>query len=155
MTADERHRIEAKVLELELICQSDDGKENQKARLGLIGSLLMAYPVAAGSEESGKARAMAYLVALDDVPPWAVSEAIRKWHRRECGEKQNYSFAPAPAELRLVCMTILDPARLAIGHLKAVLNAMTLERAMDPKPIQEPEVKSADGKVYKIGIRRL
>jgi hypothetical protein len=48
---------------------------------------------------------MAYLSAIDDVPPWAVAEAIRRWHRGEGGGKDaNYRFAPAPAELRYAAM---------------------------------------------------
>ena len=136
MTADQRLRIEAKVRDLRMVCEADDSQANQKARLGLLATMLMAYPMAGGSEESGKARANAYLVALDDLPPWAIADAIRKWHRGEGGGKDcNYRFAPAPAELRFAVMQILQPAKQTIAHLESVLSALTVERAMDPTPV--------------------
>lgn len=137
LSTDERARISGRVAELQGICESDDGTENRKVRLGLIGSMLMAYPTSGGSEEAGRARAGAYLVALDDVPPWAIAEAVRRWHRGEGGfSGSNYRFAPAPAELRFAAMHILQPAKQAISHLNSILSALTIERAMDPAPIE-------------------
>jgi hypothetical protein len=139
LTADERARIGAKVAELRSISESDDSTENQKSRLGILATMLMAYPMAGGSEETGRARAGAYLLALDDVPPWAINVAVRRWHRGEGGGNgANYRFAPAPAELRGAAMQVLQPAKQTIAHLTSVLNALTIERAMDPAPIEEP-----------------
>jgi hypothetical protein len=138
LTADERLRIEAKVRELRVVIEADDSQDNQKARLGLIANMLMAYPTAGGSEESGRARATAYLAALDDVPPWAIADAARRWHRGEGGGRDaNYRFAPAPAELRYSVMQILQPGRQTVVHLQNLLNALTLDRAMDPTPIED------------------
>lgn len=136
LTADDRARIEARARELRMVSEADDSQDNQKSRLGLIANMLMAYPTAGGSEESGKARATAYLGALDDVPPWAIADAIRRWHRGEGGGNgANYRFAPAPAELRYSVMQILQPAKQTIVHLESILTALTIERAMDPTPI--------------------
>jgi hypothetical protein len=139
LSTDERTRIAAKVSELRDVSESDDAPINRNARLGLIGQMLMAYPMSGGSEETGKARAGAYLGALDDLPPWAINEAIRRWHRGEGGgSSASYRFAPAPAELRYAAMQILQPAKQTIAHLECVLNALTIERAMDPTPIERP-----------------
>ena len=139
LTAEQRSRLSAKIAELRSACESDDSQENKKARLGLLANLLMAYPMAGGSEETGKARAGAYLAALDDIPPWAIAEAVRRWHRGEGGSKDsNYRFAPAPAELRFAAMRIIEPATSVIAHLESVLNAMTIEEAMDPS-FKSPE----------------
>lgn len=134
LTADIRARIEAQVAQLRNIADADDGQENRKARLGLIASMLMAYPMANGSEESGKARAQAYLGALDDVPPWVIADAIKRWHKGQFSGEHNYRFAPAPAELREGCMSILQPAKQTIAHLEDVLTASTIDEAMDPNP---------------------
>jgi hypothetical protein len=131
--------IGAKLDQIRAVTLADDSTENRKARLGLIANMLMAYPMAGSSEEAGKARAMAYLAALDDVPAWAIAEAIRRWHRGECGPDRNYRFAPAPAELREVAMTVLQPGKQTIAHLESLLTALTLEQAMDPKPIEQPQ----------------
>jgi len=138
LTADERMRIEAKVRDLRMVMESDDGQDNQKARLALIANMLMAYPMAGGSEESGRARATAYLAALDDVPPWAIADAVRRWHRGEGGGRDaNYRFAPAPAELRYSAKQILQPGLQTVAHLQDILGALTIERAMDPTPIED------------------
>jgi len=137
LTDSQRALIEAKVKELRTASESDDKPENQKSRLALVANVLMAYPVSGGSEESGRARAQAYLAAIDDIPPWAISETIRKWHRGECGPDHNYRFAPAPAELRAAAMKLLQPAKQTIAHLEGLLNALTLDRAMDPTPLQD------------------
>jgi hypothetical protein len=127
-----RARITAILADMHTIAEADDGQENRKSRLALIASMLMAYPTAGGSEESGKARAQAYLVSLDDVPPWAIAEAIKRWHKGQFSGQHNYRFAPAPAELREGCMSVLQPAQQTIAHLEDVLRASSLEDAMDP-----------------------
>jgi hypothetical protein len=114
---------------------------------------LLASPVANGTQEAGRARAEAYLVALDDIPPWAIAEAIKRWHRGECGHGYNYRWAPAPAELRELSNERLRPAKETIAHLEALLGALSLERAMDPSPV-DPEVTSESGCVVRIGMRR-
>lgn len=155
LTDSERARIAAKIAELQAVAEADDAPENQKSRLGIVASMLMAYPMSGGSEETGRARAMAYLAALDDLPPWAVADAVRRWHRGECGADHNYRFAPSPAELRGAAMDILQPARQTIAHLTSILTALTIERAMDPAPIPQPEVKSTGGQVVPIGVRKM
>jgi hypothetical protein len=155
LSTDERARIGAKIADLQAITEVDDGPENQKSRLGLVASMLMAYPMSGGSEETGRARAMAYLAALDDVPPWAIADAVRRWHRGECGADHNYRFAPSPAELRGAVMGILQPAKQTISHLTSILTALTIERAMDPTPLPAPEIKSTGGQVVPIGVRKM
>lgn len=132
LTADVRARIGARLAEMRAVAEADDGQENRKSRLALIASMLMAYPMAGGSEETGKARAQAYLAALDDVPPWAIADAIKRWHKGQFSGEHNYRFAPAPAELREGCMHILQPAKQTIAHLEDVLAASTIDEAMDP-----------------------
>lgn len=136
LTAEDRSRISEKLVELRTVSESDDSADNQKSRLGLVANMLMAYPMSGGSEESGRARSQAYLIALDDVPPWAIADTIKLWHRGQCGPDHNYRFAPAPAELRASAMHLLQPAKQVISHLESLLSAMTLERAMDPAPIE-------------------
>lgn len=153
MTADQRLCIRQKIAELRAASEADNGTENRKARLALVGNLLLAYPIPNGTSEAGRARAEAYLVALEGVPPWAIAEAIRRWHRGECGQGYNYRWAPAPAELRQLSKERVRPASETIAHLESVLGAIALERAMDPTPI-DPEAKSESGRVVQIGIRR-
>ena len=45
---------------------------------------------------AGEARGEAYMAALEDIPYWAVEEAIRHWYRGECGA-HDYRWPPDPA----------------------------------------------------------
>lgn len=139
LTAEQRARIKAKLEEIERVTSADDGPENRKARLGVVANMLLAYPMSGGSEEAGRARAQAYLVALDDLPPWVIAETIKRWHRGQCGD-HNYRFAPAPAELRQCTLDILSSAKGTADQLRTLLNALTIERAMDPAPVETPNV---------------
>ncbi|MCC7047184.1 MAG: hypothetical protein IT562_10765 [Alphaproteobacteria bacterium] len=110
--------------------------EARLARLALITKLLMGYPSGQSSAEAGKARGEVYEAALDDVPPWALAAAARKWHRGEC--EGNHDFAPAPARLRALCLGIIQPHQDAIAHLDDLLAASgTIEKALDPA--EEPK----------------
>lgn len=144
LTDEKRAEIERKIHELRPVAFAENTVENRKAWLGLISSMLLAYPISGGSEQAGRARAEAYLFALDDVPPWIVSDVIRLWHRGECGDRYNYRFAPAPAELREICLWKLMGARSVLEHLEALLIAPTLEQAMrgEMQPVEQPKLRA-------------
>ena len=38
----------------------------------------------------------------------------------------------------LAAMQVLQPAKQTIAHLSSILNALTIEQAMDPRPIDLP-----------------
>lgn len=139
LTDSERRRAEALLAELEAATLAHG--DVRKEQFGLISKMLLTYPVANASTESGKARGEAYLEALDDVPPVVLAQAIRQWNRGEAGD-HDYRWAPAPAVLRAVCTKIREPLMSAAADLRALLGAVSLERAMDPKPL-EAEVPTA------------
>ena len=154
MTDDERSRIRLKIAEFRAVSEAGDGVENRKARLELVANFLLTFPTSNGTHEAGRARAEAYLLALDDLPPWAIAGAIKRWHRGEWGQGYDYRWAPAAAELRAHSRDELRPIKETIARLEAVLGALSLERAMDPSPI-EPEFKSESDRVVHIGMRRI
>jgi hypothetical protein len=83
----------------------------------------MVAPTADKSDETTVAKVSVYLDdALDDLPAWAVENAVRRWHRAECGV-HNYTFAPAPGVLRGIALQELEPAKLVLRQLKLVLSA--------------------------------
>lgn len=65
-----------------------------------ISKMLLALPSREAGEFAAEAKSEAYMAALDDVPFWAVNEAMRRWYRGECGPKFDYRWQPAPATLR-------------------------------------------------------
>jgi hypothetical protein len=112
------------------------GVETAQARLALLTKMLLVYPSAGNSEASGQARAEAYLDTLGDIAPWAIDRALRKWNRGECGDQHDYRWAPAPAVLLASCRLVIWQYTRAMEHLEGLLNATTLERAMDSRPIE-------------------
>jgi hypothetical protein len=119
----------------DLRAQCTSGPERQADRFGLIAKMLMTYPTPNATEQTGAARGDAYLEALDDVSPAILAEAIKKWNRGEAGD-HDYRWAPAPAVLRSICTKAADPLKDAIRDLKTLLGALSIDRAMDPRPIE-------------------
>jgi hypothetical protein len=65
-----------------------------------VTKMLLALPAPKSSEAGNEAKGEAYLAALDDIAPWAVQEAIRKWYRGEHGAGYDYRWSPVPSDLR-------------------------------------------------------
>ncbi len=115
------------------------GREQIVARGVVLAKMLMAAGGTAMTEKVAQARAEAYTEALDDMPAWAIAQAVKRWHRGECGD-HNYAFAPAPAVLRSIVDNILRPYRNALAKVETAINAITLDRAMDSAPL--PRIES-------------
>jgi hypothetical protein len=133
--------------------------EAAKARLALLTRMLLAMPMGGSSSEAAaEARADMYDEALSDIPPWAIDVAIKRWGKGDVPElgmgSLNFTFAPASAILRKICKLELHPYEDQALKLTRVLEAISLERAMDPSPIA-PGVKSESGRVVRIGMRRI
>ncbi len=83
--------------------ETDAGAEG--ATLVIVTKLLLALPGQRTSETGAEAKGEAFMAALEDLPPWAVEEAVRGWYRgtsRYLDPKQPHDFrwTPAPAILR-------------------------------------------------------
>lgn len=92
---------------------------------------MLALPVARQNEVGAEASGEAFLAALDDIPTWAVDEAIRRWHRGECDNSQhghsfNYHWRPSPAELRRVSLTV-QASFVATSGLAALRRLLSAE----------------------------
>jgi hypothetical protein len=130
-TLTERDRADAETLgrELDVLLLGETGS-NAQGRIVLLTKLLMAYPAVGVTAAGAEARAEAYLTALDDIPAWAIAEAIRKWHRGEFGMQYDYTWAPAPAILRRVAEKALAPVKEALQRITDVLKAKPLAEMM-------------------------
>lgn len=134
LTSSQRAEAERKAAELTLAL-SAEGEANYKARAVILMRVIRAGGGAALTELAAEAKALAYRDAVDDMPAWAIGEAARRWNRGECGD-HNYNFPPAPAVLRQIVEAVLAPYRITLDKVETILNAVTLERAMDPAPIE-------------------
>ncbi len=94
--------------------------------LTIVVKMMQALPGAKSTEDSAEAKAEAYMAALDDIPPWAVREAVRKWYRAECGPKFNYSWAPGPGDLRTISRIEEARVRHRVDSLNKIAFAVPL-----------------------------
>jgi hypothetical protein len=106
----------------------------EKRALQAIGKVVGFYATGQLNESQAAVKCEVYLSTLNDLPAWAVEEAVNRWFRGECGEGHNYSFAPSPAVLREIASFV---ARVAAGQLilfRRILNAKAL-----PPPVTEEQ----------------
>jgi hypothetical protein len=106
--------------------RAEDQRDLDRAAV-LLANVLTAFGTAASSEKVQKMRAQAYLLALEDLPAWAIEEACHRWLRGEAGDF-NYSFAPSPPQLRTVAIAQRD---------KRVHLRKALERLLTAEPERE------------------
>lgn len=87
--------------------------------------------VLAGERKSDlieEARSEVYLDVLDDVPCWAVENAVRRWFKHDCGTDErgkpfDYRWAPDPGTLRQIAHEDYAVLRLRIGKAQRILDA--------------------------------
>ncbi|MBR1287574.1 hypothetical protein JQ597_36525 [Bradyrhizobium sp. AUGA SZCCT0177] len=146
-TFDETQREAARNIKNELerdLVPADPNLAHQQ-RLMLIGPMLLVYPTSDPSEETTMARGAAYLESLDDIPPWALADAIRQWNRGEAGD-QHYAFMPPPAVLRGLALSHLVVERMrqlliAAPSLEAALRDESKSQNADSEPFKPLFVK--------------
>lgn len=143
MSEEERNQSTSLLAELQALMDGTnlEPKVCSKARYSILTKMLMSYPMAASaSAEQGVARLEMYLEALEDMAPWAISNALKRWNKGECDDigmgQLNYNFAPAPAILRAICKSEIRPFENQAVKLSRLLSAVSIERAMDPAPIE-------------------
>lgn len=105
----ERAEIERHVAYLDRLCAETPAEHPdwEKRTLLTVTKLMLVLPSAQQNDVAAEATGEAFQAALDDVPHWAVAEAVRRWHRGDCGKTEdgrpyNYHWRPAPAELRRI-----------------------------------------------------
>lgn len=105
------------------------------------------------SKESGdlanEAKGEAYMAALEDVPSWAVQEAMRKWHRSEYGPKYDYKWQPGPSTLRDLAM--IETYRV-MGVRRRLNDLLLAEPLIEFSPEQEAAMKTRVAELLKMGM---
>jgi len=104
-TLPQRDLISRHIGALDAICDRTPkgDRASDKAMLVLISKMLLTLP-GKRQEVDVEAKGEAYAAALEDVPVWAVDQAIRGWYRGSYGPQHDYEWAPAPATLRAFAM---------------------------------------------------
>lgn len=87
---------------------------------------------------AAEAKGEAFIDALEDVPFWAVQEAMRKWHRGEHGAEYDYKWQPAPATLRELSMVEVYRAK---GVRRGLADAAAASPMLEFTAEQEASMK--------------
>lgn len=137
--------------------------------LVIITKMMLAKPGQKASEAGSEATGEAYQIALDDLPPWAVTAALRRWYRRDAPPvdkaPHDYRWRPAEGILRAIAFEeaakvrgrMIELERLLaavpliefapierngmIDKLEAILPAIKFER---PEPAQQRQPEAAE-----------
>jgi hypothetical protein len=136
-TSDEREFLSGRLEAIKTIITASNltPAECSKARLSLLTKMLLGFPAAGGSsEEAADARGDIYDYAVEDIPPWAIDAAIKRWAKGNVPDLKmgalNFNFAPAPAVLRAICNLELADFKKQQGDIEKLLACVTIEQAM-------------------------
>lgn len=123
------------------------------ARLTMLTSLMAGSAGPEISDFQASARFDLYELATDDLPPWALAGAIRRWARGDCPaeiEKNPlYKYAPASGTLRKLAELELKPYRQTIDQCNRLLACVSTDDAMAGKPRLVAESKSPAAKALR------
>ena len=127
-TAEQKMLIEQHILCLDQVLMMTPYEADQHGELTMVTvtKMMMVLPSNESGDLVAEAKGEAYMAALEDVPSWAVQEAMRKWHRAEYGPKYDYKWQPAPATLREMAMIEAFRVKGVRRQLLDVLNAEPL-----------------------------
>lgn len=105
-TREQKMLIEQHVTDLNAVLAMTPCEDEIHGELTLttVTKMTLVLPSKEAGELANEAKGEAYMAALEDVPSWAVQEAMRKWHRSEYGPKYDYKWQPAPSTLRELAM---------------------------------------------------
>lgn len=126
-----------------LLMTPEENTFHGQTTLTTVTKMMLVLPSRENGELAGEARGEAYMAALEDVPGWAVQEAMRRWHRSECGPKYDYTWQPGPSTLREIAM--LEAYRVMAVRRK--LNELLLaEPPFEQTPEQEAAMREKTAK---------
>lgn len=136
LSAAERRMVEGHRAELARFLDLDQPFEmreqmlsNSQAHGVMIAGLLIKGGGIKLDQQSSDQLTEDYLDAIEDMPAWAVREALRKWNRAESPkldpkQPHNFNFRPAPPILRQLAYLELWTVKSRIQDLEKVLNAV-------------------------------
>lgn len=141
LTSSERAEVERHISALERFTRLDQPFDlrgatmtNDQAHGVMIASLLLKGG-AKLDQQSSDAFTEDYLDAIEDLPAWAVREAIRKWNRADSprldGKAHNYDFRPAPPTLRRLSHHEVAGVKGRIIEMQRLLTAEPLVEYSD------------------------
>lgn len=133
LSKEQKMLIERHVVDLNAVLAMTPYEDDRHGELTLMTVTKMSLVLASreAGDLAGEAKGEAYMAALEDVPSWAVQEAMRKWYRGEYGPKHDYKWQPAPATLRELAMLETYRVMGVRRKLKELLDAEPLVEYSD------------------------
>lgn len=127
----ERQAVERHVAELERVLGSTPAESAtvEAEMLVVVSKMMLALPGQRATEAGAEATGEAYCAALDDLPPWAVLAALRRWYRGDVApmpkfqQQHNFNFRPSPATLRAISFREAGAVRGRVIELRRLLEA--------------------------------
>lgn len=116
LTAAERHRVETCLADVELRLASRDRTAIERA----VTAMMVSFPSSRASGDEAKVVIGAYVLVLNDLPPWAVETTVREWMRGE-GSASNLAFQPSAAELHKAAAAKVVPHQRAAAEMRGLL----------------------------------
>lgn len=115
-----------------------DDMRHAELTMTTVTKMTLVLPSKETGDLAGEARGEAFMAALEDVPSWAVQEAMRKWHRGEYGPKHDYKWQPAPATLRTLAM---QETYLVMGTRRKLREVLVAEPLREFTPEDEAAMR--------------
>lgn len=120
-----------------LLTPAEDMRQAEST-MTTVTKMTLVLPSREVGDLASEARGEAFMAALEDVPSWAVQEAMRKWYRAECGDKHDYKWQPAPATLRELAMR---EVYMVMGTRRKLKNLLDAEPLIEFTPEHEAEMR--------------
>lgn len=124
LTDEEKADVEAR---LELL-EKRLGERSDSVIARSVTGLLLTYPNARPTGEEAEILVAAFVMALSDLPPWAVTEAATRWMRGDVPDGINTGFAPSAGDLHKLAREIVMPFWLEQQKLRDMLKAEVVDR---------------------------
>ena len=135
-TGAQRLAIAQRIEELQAACRPGPTPR----LIGILAELVAEYATARLDEDTADIKITAYRDAVEDLPAWAVREAIRRWRRGEVsGDTRDLDFAPKPARLRRIAQGIAATATGQAIRLQRILEAEAEEPVSDAARAENAE----------------
>jgi len=130
LTMAERNELASHASDLRALCDRTPitDPDAMQETLRAVTQMMLVLPSTTQTELSAEVRGEAFIDAVDDLPPWAVRAAIRRWNRGDCdlnqqGKAYDYHWCPAPAELRRIAWTQMYRVRFRANEIERLLAA--------------------------------
>lgn len=94
----------------------------------IVTKMLLALAAPRTSETGAEAKGEAYMAALEDIPSWAVQEAVRGWYRGsslvlDAKMPHDFRWSPAPAILRRLAEIEAAKVKWRATSLQQIIDA--------------------------------